>query len=304
MYLTKTRKDVFTRIGAELMKSPTIREAWFAYVNSPFAQAVAKNAGILTAIVAVDLILKLPPSGRMLYLLPVFGVTRAAGLRAGIFFSAAATVVGAEMDHIAGLGDTWLLNSLVRFTALALLAFSVDGMVDRLKVTNDVARHDTLTGALNRHGFDESGNTIIANAILDNDNVVVAVIDLDDFKPVNDLYGHAFGDKILQTLVECFTPAIADAGLIARIGGDEFQLLFTGEPIEAVEQLIIRALNRFSDATLVLGHRATFSYGIASLHAHGTTLEQLMSAADAAMYLRKAHKGRRSTDRLCVVRNA
>jgi diguanylate cyclase (GGDEF)-like protein len=173
-------------------------------------------------------------------------------------------------------------------------------MVDRLNVTTDVARHDGLTGALNRSGFTELAATIIGDALVDHDEVVLAVIDLDDFKPINDLYGHAFGDKILKTLVECISPAIAEGGLIGRNGGDEFQLLFTGEPMITVEQLIARARNRFSDATLVLGHRATFSYGIASLPRNGSNLEQLLSAADAAMYRQKASKGRRSTDRLCI----
>ena len=119
---------------------------------------------------------------------------------------------------------------------------------------------------------------------------MLTVIDLDNFKQANDLYGHDYGDKMLKTLVDCLLPAIATGGLIARTGGDEFQILFTGEPKAAVQQAIARALNRFSDATLVLGHRSTFSYGISSLRSDGIALEPLLKCADARMYRHKGSK--------------
>ncbi|MHB8636865.1 MAG: GGDEF domain-containing protein [Fimbriimonadaceae bacterium] len=272
------------------MRRSAIRNTWHRYRASAVAQAVAKNVAWLAALVALDAMLRLPPAGRMLYVLPVFGLSRVAGVRWGVALAVVATIVGTILDRTAHFGDAWLLNAIVRFTAYAVVAFKVDGMVDRLKVTSDAARHDALTGALNRLGFVQAAEGILGDALVDDGEAVLAVIDLDDFKMANDLYGHAYGDKMLKTLVDCLSPAIAGGGLIARTGGDEFQVLFTGEPKTSVQQAIGRALNRFSDSTLVLGHRSTFSYGIAALRTDGTTLEPLLQCADARMYRQKAAK--------------
>ncbi len=304
MKLMQARKDISKGIREQLMKSPTLEEWLQAYQDSPSAQAVVKYTSIFLGIVLADYILRLPPAGRMLYILPVFYLTRSAGVRAGLLLAVVATIIGSAMDHLAGLTDTWLVNSVVRFTAMTVLAFSVESMVDRLKLTTDVARHDNLTGALNRSGFQELADTLISDALSEASDVVICVVDLDDFKSINDNYGHSFGDTILKTFVECAAPAIAEGGLIGRTGGDEFQILVTGASKARVDESLKRALNRFSDATLVLGHRATFSHGSACLHMQGTTLEQLVNAADKAMYQRKALRGRRSTDRFRVVVNA
>ena len=272
------------------MKVPAIRDSWHAYRASHVAQALAKDGGLLVALIVLDVVLRLPPAGRMLYVLPVFCLTRVAGVRLGVSLAAVATIAGTILDRAAGLGDAWLLNSIVRFTAYSIVAFKVDGMVDRLKLTTDAALHDALTGALNRLGFEHAAEAVIREALVADAEVTLAVVDLDDFKQVNDLYGHDYGDKILRTLVDCLTPAVASGGLIARTGGDEFQILFSGEPRAEVQQAIVRALNRFSDATLVLGHRATFSYGVSTIRTDGTALGPLLQCADARMYRQKASK--------------
>ena len=287
LFLIKLGKDVLHRLEVMVMKSPTICEAWYAYRASVIAQAVAKNGALFLALIALDIVLRLPPSGRMLYILPVFGLTRVAGIKAGVALAAVATIVGAILDRAAGLGDAWLVNALIRFVSYTIIAFKVEGMVDRLKITTDAASHDVLTGAFNRLGFVQSAESLIQEALTEETEVVLAVIDLDDFKQVNDTYGHAFGDKMLKTLVDCLSPSIATGGIIGRTGGDEFQILFAKDEMAAVQQAIGRALNRFSDATLVLGHRSTFSYGLAELGVDGTALEPLLQCADARMYLQK-----------------
>ena len=144
-----------------MLKIPTLRDAWDAYRTSSIAPAIVKNGGLLAGLVVLDLLLKLPPAGRMLYVLPVFALTRVAGVQLGVALAVIATIIGTIFDRVAGLGDAWLVNALLRFTAYAVVAFKVEGMVDRLKVTTDAAVHDTLTGALNRLGFIQSAEGII-----------------------------------------------------------------------------------------------------------------------------------------------
>lgn len=283
-------KEVLRRLETQVLKSTFVREAWHAYRSSAVAQAVVANTTLLFGLVLLDLVLGLPPAGRMLYAIPVFSLTRVAGVRLGVALGAVATIVGTVLDRRAGFSDAWLLNFVVRMIAFTVVAFKVEHMVDRLKITTDAAMHDALTGALNRLGFVQAAEPILRDALLDEEEMVLAVIDLNDFKLVNDLYGHAFGDRMLKTLVDCLTPAVAQGGIIGRTGGDEFQILFKGDTKEGVQLAILRALNRFSDATLVLGHRSTFSYGVAGLRTDGTTLEALLQCADARMYRHKGSK--------------
>ncbi|HLK15984.1 MAG TPA: GGDEF domain-containing protein [Fimbriimonadaceae bacterium] len=279
------------------MKNRTISSAWHSYRASAIAQAITRYGGMLIGLVALDMLLRMPPAGRMLYVIPVFCLTRVAGVRLGVALAVVATIAGTVLDRAAGLtGDTWLVNALVRFAAYAIVAFKVEGMVDRIKMTTDAAHHDALTGAFNRLGFVQTAESIISQALIAGSDVTLAVIDLDDFKMVNDLYGHAYGDKMLKTLVDCLSPAVATGGIIGRTGGDEFQVLITGEPKTEVHQAIGRALNRFSDATLVQGHRSTFSYGVSGLRADGASLEPLLQCADARMYRQKGAKPHASVD--------
>jgi diguanylate cyclase (GGDEF)-like protein len=267
-------------------------EAW--YEATPMAQEIAKHTTLLFAIVVADVIFKLPPAGRMVYVLPVFGLTRTAGLHTGVAMAAAAAIIGTEMDRMAGFHDTWLLNGIIRFLLLVVVAFKVDSMVDRLKETADTAIHDALTGVLNRLGFDRAAEEVLETAIAEGTTLVVAQIDMDDFKLINDMFGHAFGDRVLKVLVECLKPAVAEGGVLGRAGGDEFQIVFPDTHKVVVEKAVQRALNRFTDATLVLGHRASFSVGLATLREDGASLESLFSAADRAMYRRKLLKARPS----------
>src|SRR5579862_4384077 len=99
------------------MRIPGILNAWHAYRSSVIAQAIVKNSGLLLGLVAFDLLLKLPPAGRMLYVLPVFCLTRVAGVRLGVALSVVTTIIAAMLDRFSGLGEAWLLNAIIRFSA-------------------------------------------------------------------------------------------------------------------------------------------------------------------------------------------
>ncbi len=118
------------------------------------------------------------------------------------------------------------------------------------------ARHDPLTGLMNRRAF-SAELFDISKGDTSSGERVIAMIDLDKFKPVNDLYGHAAGDATLQIIAQRFKTEIGDTGILARLGGDEFAIIFrpsvdasqveriarrllltTGEPIEHEEKQI------------------------------------------------------------------
>ncbi len=96
---------------------------------------------------------------------------------------------------------------------------------------------DPLTGLLNRAGFGEAAERLLALAAREDLPVSVALIDLDGFKQVNDLNGHAAGDELLVELGRAWARELRGSEVLARLGGDEFALLFVADGVAAVDAL-------------------------------------------------------------------
>lgn len=150
---------------------------------------------------------------------------------------------------------------------------------------------DPLTGLPNRASFREwSQRTSGAKEI------AVAVIDVDLFKEVNDNCGHQRGDKLLCDLAAIFRKVIARSGDVARIGGDEFALLFTGPGAEErAERACREASSRLRElqTSCCDDRRSTLSIGLAALGDGERSLDGLLLDADAAMYAAKSSGGDR-----------
>jgi diguanylate cyclase (GGDEF)-like protein len=146
------------------------------------------------------------------------------------------------------------------------------------------ARTDPLTGLANR-----SGLAIRAQDLLERPGGhAVMVLDLDRFKPVNDLHGHAAGDSVLVEVARRLTQSVREGDTVARLGGDEFAVLFSDAPGRAaLEERAVRmqtALRR----PIAIGPNQMVaidsSIGMALAPQDGKTLEELLLAADAALY--------------------
>ncbi|GEM_PF-1068602 len=153
-----------------------------------------------------------------------------------------------------------------------------------------LANHDALTGLPNRRLLYDRTEQALAQARRAHSKVGVALLDLDDFKPINDLYGHAVGDLILRQVAERLSAAVREVDTLARVGGDEFVGLFPG-PIEEDElsNLAARLSACFQEPFDAYGQQIMMhaSIGLAEYPAHGGTVEALLIAADQAMYKSK-----------------
>lgn len=163
--------------------------------------------------------------------------------------------------------------------------------VDRLlaeKRIRFLAEHDALTGLLKRDGLDLRLKGILASAADAGTRVAVAFLDLDNFKLINDTLGHDAGDELLKEVASIIADAIGIDGLAARIGGDEFVVVFpdAGDDIMARAQRLRQSIGRLH---LVNGHelRATASIGLAVYPDHGASPSHLLARADLAMYRTK-----------------
>ncbi|MEV6303332.1 bifunctional diguanylate cyclase/phosphodiesterase [Actinoplanes sp. NPDC051861] len=167
------------------------------------------------------------------------------------------------------------------------------GLVARL---DHGATHDTLTGLPNRALFTERLDEALAADDADRP-VSVALIDLDDFKTVNDTLGHGIGDALLVAVAERLTVTIRKEDTVARLGGDEFVVVLDGIDPEAAEAAAHRMIAALAEPVVAQGHELLVraSIGLADGHA-GEDAADLLRRADIAMYAAK-HGGGSNVER-------
>jgi len=157
------------------------------------------------------------------------------------------------------------------------------------------AWHDPLTELPNRAHFLEMLASRVKTCQREGGCLTVFFVDLDNFKPVNDIYGHQKGDKLLHSFAARLRSGVRDADHVARLGGDEFAVLLEGvSPADA--RPIARALSERLSKPYAIEHvtlEVSACIGVAGWPADGSTAEALLESADAAMYQAKAAgKGR------------
>jgi diguanylate cyclase (GGDEF)-like protein len=179
--------------------------------------------------------------------------------------------------------------ALVPVCFVPMLAVYVGGR--QAVISNHRARHDELTGLPNRSALADTLQEELDGAESEGRAVTVMLLDLDDFKAINDTLGHELGDLVIQRVARRLGHAVAVGGtetVLARIGGDEFGVLVQGTQTEAEEvaERLLTALDHPLEADSVALHLRA-SIGIACYPDHGRTAPELMRHADVAMYCAK-----------------
>ena len=159
----------------------------------------------------------------------------------------------------------------------------------RLASEKQGARRDPLTGVANRKSFDERFAQEIARKPGAEQPVAMLLWDIDNFKFINDSYGHRAGDRVLQSVAACFMAAVRGGDFVARIGGEEFAVLLSGPKLTDAMQIAnqvrsaVEALRFHFRGTPV---RVTVSCGVTELQLHDTA-EAAFDRADSALYRAK-----------------
>ena len=174
---------------------------------------------------------------------------------------------------------TIVLLLIVSFTMATL---STEQALRDLKAQ---ASHDELTQILNRRGFLDLATAEIRRQHAKDTPCTLILADMDNFKQINDTYGHPAGDAVLRTAAAACTRAIRSTDLVGRYGGEEFILLLpgatpdTGELVSGLVSRTLRSMQPAFDFPL-----PTISYGIAALASGPDRLQDAIAAADAALY--------------------
>ncbi len=164
------------------------------------------------------------------------------------------------------------------------------------------ALHDALTHLPNRRSLDQYLPKAIARARRKGEALAVGMLDLDDFKPVNDTWGHEAGDRLLRELTSRLLALLRESDLLARMGGDEFVIVLEElDADHALKQLtvVLERLHQAVESPFVFGNGQTaevgMTLGIALYPYDGEDGDNLLRQADAAMYQAKQSKHERKT---------
>jgi diguanylate cyclase (GGDEF)-like protein/PAS domain S-box-containing protein len=155
-----------------------------------------------------------------------------------------------------------------------------------------LADHDTLTGIANRNTLYEQLGAKLAKASAGQAKVVLLMLDLDKFKQVNDTLGHACGDQLLCGVANRLTALVDGAGLVARLSGDEFAIVISGDDVVERAKILSEQISvAFGKIPFAIGERqlrVNASIGVAVYPDHCATADELFGNADLALYRAKA----------------
>jgi diguanylate cyclase (GGDEF)-like protein len=202
-------------------------------------------------------------------------------LYAGHFFALRSARLHALLLVAATSAGAWAARPsgfLVEWIALVLAAVVLTEVQARLALhLRTAAATDPLTGVANRRAWEAEANRSLAHAVRTGEPLSVAILDLDDFKEVNDRLGHGAGDDLLRDLTSGWTHRLRQADLLGRYGGDEFVLCLPATDRSGAEEILER---------LAASHEFAWSGGVATAEG-GDTLGSLLARADADLYRQK-----------------
>ena len=179
----------------------------------------------------------------------------------------------------------------------------MSNLESQLDHTRREASLDPLTNVANRRTFERTCREWLGP---NRAGFVMAMVDVDDFKAVNDHHGHAMGDRVLSVIAETLVRSLRGDDLVARLGGDEFAVIAPGLTLRQAESrfgMIGRGVQKACSELVQDGAAPSISIGLAECSA-GDTFESLQERADAALYqAKKSGKGRLATNESPLIRD-
>lgn len=176
-------------------------------------------------------------------------------------------------------------------TSLPIGRCSVQDISEQVRLEQrmeDLARKDPLTGLANRRYFDEISELELARAQRTDKPLTALALDIDFFKKVNDTHGHAAGDEVLKELALQVQSMLRSTDVFARMGGEEFVILLPNTSLEQAIEKAESIRKALAEIVVVLSNgtsiQFTVSFGVSVLCEHGNSIQQLLEAADEALY--------------------
>jgi diguanylate cyclase (GGDEF)-like protein len=252
---------------------------------------------LIAAVGALDYATGYEISFSVFYLLPVSVAAWYLGSIPGLLVSGASAAtwlnvdLAAEHQYSSAVIPVW--NALVRLLFFLVVTRLLIHLHEALRQQAELARRDALTGALNGRAFRDRCDFAFQIAARRRESVALAYLDIDGFKDVNDRFGHAAGDRLLQRVVAMIADRARASDAVGRLGGDEFAILLPKTDLAGAGVFIddLRTtLRRFADEN---GWPFGVSIGVAAFTTPPVSTDEAIRIADELMY---EVKGRAKND--------
>lgn len=202
--------------------------------------------------------------------------------------------IGSGKEFIVEVILTGLFDVKGKANGVVILIRDITASKERSKELSYQARHDMLTGLVNRREFESRMEYLLEDSRLNEHLHVMFYLDLDHFKIVNDECGHAAGDKVLKLLAEEFKNHLRKDDCIGRLGGDEFGVLLVNcdvKSAQVVGEKMRQDIDDFSFEWEGRHFKLGVSIGVVAITQHADSIETLIAQADTCCYIAK-QKGR------------
>lgn len=262
------------------------------YVDNRSKSSITTISFVLVAVLGlVDYLTGSELAFSIFYFLPIYLVASFVGQRTGIAVSVMSALVWFVADEASGIASSHplipLWNVAVRLWFFLIIVYILTSLREALRRENAAARKDYLTGVANSRAFYERVAAEIERARRYGHRLTLVYMDVDNFKQVNDQFGHSAGDELLCVVADTLQRNMRASDTVARLGGDEFALLLPETDYKAARTVIEKANDRL---LLEAAHRKlpiTFSFGAITCDGSPPGADQLIKAADSLMYASK-----------------
>lgn len=269
----------FERLGGQF-------GAWVDRLSPTAVQLISLLAMVVIGV--VDTVTGPELAFSIFYFFPLAAIAWRTGRRAGLMGGLFAGVIWLAADVLAGQSYShwWvpLWNFSVRssiFMIIALLLAELKRSVDHER---ELARTDILTGLANSRSMVETCAIEISRARRFKRPLTMVYIDCDNFKEINDRFGHAAGDHVLRMVAKVLKTCTRTIDMCARLGGDEFGMLLPETDARGARVVINNVRERLNTQFEGVQPRITLSLGVATFNPPPASVDELLAAADRLMY--------------------
>jgi diguanylate cyclase (GGDEF)-like protein len=235
------------------------------------------------------------------YLFPIFLVAWRVGRRTAMGFALGSAALWYAVDlgsgHIYSSPLVGYWDALMRLAYFVAVAYMAARLKEEQELHKSQARFDPLTSLLNRRGFLEAAEIECRRSGRTKSPLTLAYIDLDNFKAINDKYGHSMGDEVLRVVGHALRSHCRASDTVGRLGGDEFALLLPESDMVGAKVFLENLRGHLLKAMQGRGWSVTFSIGSISFM-RSVSVEEMILRADALMYeVKHGPKGKINFDR-------
>ena len=234
------------------------------------------------------------------YLVPVSFFSWFIGKRSGIAVAISSAAIGFLVRFKDAPGAVAYWDALILSTLYITAAFMIVQLKRLYERERDLSRIDPLTNIPNRRALHEAASQAKRVAERNRAPLSICYIDVDNFKAINDRFGHNTGDRVLAVAAATMAGALRPSDVVARMGGDEFAVLLPGAHGDYAAVIMRRVGDQLQHAMRLNRWPVTFSIGMASFSPPLASVAEMLAEADKAMYVQKK-RGREPLDQCDVV---